>query len=562
MPAPSTLILGAIVAALVFATLLYFLRKKYRQQLARAFPQPAERPVVRNGGTVIAYHPEAREIGEAILRAGGNAFDAFVATTAAENVLAEGASSLAGPLAVLVYRAQDGLVEYLDADFNDPLDPAARVTLSDPKPGRAVLVPGAPAGLEALARKYGKLPFSELLQPAIALAEDGFPVNRLMALTIAEHAKLLKKSKYGRSTFFRRGKALKVGKTIRQPEVAEFLRRLGNEGAAYVYKGDWGERFLSAVEANGGRLTPEDLRQYRVKWCRPWTATYRDHTIHSSSGHSYGGLWVLLALKTLEQMTPPAQRPYYWEDADALELMIRISHQVWSEPNIFEPGFLNDPEAVRALLTEEYAASIGERVRSKAPLNFMGAAGSHSYHIIVTDDEGNIASGTTTIEADPWAAGIFVEGIPLTSAGWIPWGTEPGERRLSLFSIHLALEDNRPRFAVGTISGSVVEASFQFLVKFIDYHMSVQDAVSTPRFGTFPGRGGGKKISLNLDRNWLDPRVDGEVVKALKARGIKFQQTGLIDTGLGVVMRLGPEKNVEGVPAPVPYLSNPFKFSA
>ena len=112
---------------------------------------------------MIAYHPKAREIGENVLASGGNAFDAFVATVVAENVLAEGASSLAGPLGVLVYRVGDKKLSYLDADFNDPLESAGRWTADDPKPGKTALVPGAPAGLEALANEYGSIPFAKLL---------------------------------------------------------------------------------------------------------------------------------------------------------------------------------------------------------------------------------------------------------------------------------------------------------------------------------------------------------------------------------------------------------------
>lgn len=543
--------------ALALGALFYFVRKRYLRKLARAFAQPAEHPIIRRDGCVIAYHPKAREIGEAILRAGGNAFDAFVATAAAENVLAEGASSLAGPLGVLIYCAKERQVEYLDADFNDPLDPDGRATSNDRQLGKAILVPGAPAGLEALATKYGRLPFSELLQPAIALAEDGFPVNRIMAALIAARRKFLEKTDYGRNTFLSGGKAPKVGEILTQPEVAYFLRRLGKEGSAYVYNGDWGDRLLSIVKAHGGRLTARDLTEYEVKWCVPWTTTHRNYTIHSCSGQSYGGLWALLALKTLEHATLPLSN-HYWENADALEQIVRISHQVWSEPGLFDSCVLRDPKIVQRLLAAEHTDSIWKRIVNKVPLNFMGVAGGHSYQIIVTDAEGNIASGTTTIQSDPWGDGLFVEGIPLSSAGRIPWHTKPGQRRLSPFSIHVVLEGEQPRFAVGGISNSVVEASFQFLVKLIDYQMSVRDTVSTPRFGTFPIRRLAWVPLVRLDRNWLDPRIDGTIVKTLKARGLKFQQTGLVDTGLGAVLRIEPGGEVEGITAPVPYFSSPF----
>lgn len=554
------LLLILVVTCLTLGLIaLYFSQQAAtQQQLTRSFHQPADRSAAgRNGGLVLAYHPQARQIGEAVLEAGGNAFDAFVATVAAENVLAEGASSLAGPLGVLLYRAQDNQVTYLDADFNDPLDPDGLWTSDDPRLGKTAVVPGAPAGLEALATAYGRTDFAQLLQPAIELAEHGFPINKLMAGFIARHAKALKKTRYGRQTFFARGEPLTAGDVLRQPELAHFLRGLAGEGAAHVYHGSWGESFLSLVAENGGRLTESDLAEYAVKWREPWTTTYRDCLLFSSSGRSYGGLWALLALKTLEHTTLSAER-HYSRDVDDLEQLIRIARQVWSEPDLLDYRALDDPETVYAMLTAEHTGRIWGKVQDKVAPHIMESVGSHSYHVIVTDREGNIANGTTTIESEPWAEGLFVEGVVLPSSGIIPWHTEPGARRLSPFSIHLALRDSRPCFAVGSISNSVVETSFQFLVNLIDYGMSARDAISTPRFGTFPYRGTAKKPVLRLDTNWLDPRVPSSTVKTLKARGIKVEQRGVVDTGLGAVARILPESTFDGAIAPVPYVSNPF----
>src|SRR4051794_7154193 len=111
----------------------------------RSFGQPPEEPAERDGAIVVAFHPQVQDIGHAILDAGGNAFDAFVAVAAAENVIAEGASTLAGPLGVLGYVSAQEKHFYLDADFNDPLDPDWHWRARMPHDGRAVLVPGAPA---------------------------------------------------------------------------------------------------------------------------------------------------------------------------------------------------------------------------------------------------------------------------------------------------------------------------------------------------------------------------------------------------------------------------------
>ena len=522
------------------------------QPLPPFFVQPADTPIVRSNAIVVAHHPRLRAIGHSVLEEGGNAFDAFVAVTAAQNVMAEGACSLAGPLGVLTYTASDGHLGYLDADFNDPLDPAWRWDAKMPKDGRTVLVPGAPAGLEALAKRYGTRSLSELLQPAIELAEEGLPVSRLLATFIKWRSSILKRSDYGRDTFFDEGgKPLQIGQTLRQPEVASFLSNLAAEGSQYVYSGRWGRSFLDFVGQRNGVLSRADLRHYRVHWEQPWTAAYRGHRLYSSSGRSYGGVWGLLALKTLEHGSL-ADMGHYSEDAAALELLVLIARRVWSEEWILDPHALDDRELVESRLTERYTDQLWHEVANDLRGQVVTAAQAHSYHVVVADGAGNVASGTTTIESDPWGEGMFVEGLPLSTAGAIPWSTAPGERRLSPFALHLAFQDDRLSFAAGGISNSVVEASFQFLVNLIDYGLPVGEAATMPRFGTFPS-----KRKLDMSKNWLDPRIDASIVTELKGR-LRFEQRGVVDTGSGVVLAAAPDGTLAGMPVPIPYIADPF----
>lgn len=518
------------------------------------FAQPGEPPRLRRGGHVVCYHPRCREIGEAILAAGGNAFDAFVATTAAENVLSEGASSLAGALGVLIYRAEDGQVSYLDADHNDPLNPGALWTADNPAAGKAALVPGAPAALAALALKYGHLPLDVLLAPAIALAEEGFPVGRLMAATIAHRARILQRTEYGRLTYLPHGKPLQPGDTLRLPSMAAWLRSFAKQGPGYIYEGDFGRKFIKTVRAEGGQLSEADLAAYRERWCVPWTATFRNVTLHSCSGRTYGGLWTLLALKALEHAATQ-ENLHYTQDADALERLIRIAREVWSERFIFEDIVEEDPTTVQSRLTGDYAATIWERVVKQNPALALPRGGTHSFHIIATDDDGNIASGTTTAQSDPWGDGIFVEGLLLTTAGRLPFSTGPGRRRLSPFSVHLALLKGQPLFSVGAISNSVAEAAFQLIVNLIDYRLPLHTVVQSPRFGTFPPN---RRQMPRLDRNWIDPRIDRKIVRTLRKRGIKLHSRGLVDTGLGTVLSFYDGQTSEGGTLPIPYTAQPF----
>jgi gamma-glutamyltranspeptidase len=296
-----------------------------------------------------------------------------------------------------------------------------------------------------------------------------------------------------------------------------------------------------------------------VRWANPWTTSYRGLTVHACSGRSYGGLWTLLALKTLENIMLP-QYPHYSADAELLTLMIRIAREVWSEQFIFEDVVENDPAEVQRRLTADHARQIWRRIIEKAPAANPDARGSHSYHIITTDSDGNVASGTTTIEAEPWGDGIFVEGLPLTTAGRVPLSTAPGRRRMSPFAMLLLTHEGRPRFSVGGISNSVGEAAFQLVVNLVDYGLPPGEAVSLPRFGTFPAVMSGDLLLGRSERNWLDPRIERRIVRKLRANGIKVKQGGTVDTGLGAVLAIHPD-GTEGVTVPLPYIANPFGSS-
>jgi gamma-glutamyltranspeptidase/glutathione hydrolase len=548
-----------------------------REQLFSNFEyQPEPAMVSRDAGhSVAAIHPRVREVGMEVLRSGGNAYDAFVASVFAEYVIAEGGSSLAGPLGVLVYDAPSRRTEYLDADFNTPLDPKAIWTKDDmERPGKAVLVPGAPAGLEELAKR-GKLGWARLLEPAIELATTGFKVSNLYAGILQEFEPTVGASDYGKRLFFKNGSLLKPGNLLSQPELAGFLRNLQKDGAAYMYTGPWAARFLDVVRSKGGRLTEEDLRSYRAKWMEPWRVNYRGYEVVASSGRSYGGPWSLLVLKALEHANLKSLG-HPSVSATALEVMIRTARQAWATEWLFDcltlasknpPCTLADPDTVRARFDAD-GSKIWSKVTARMSSLPKSQAGSHSYHIIVVDREGNVVAGTHTIEGGAWGDGIFVEGVPLSHAGMVQWSTKPGQRRLSPLTMHFVFREGQLLFAEGSISNSIVETSVQLLVNLIDYGLPVDEAVTRPRFGTFPStteRG----LDVDWSRNWLSPDVSEDIVKKLADHDIKVWNKGIVDTGLGTVVRLragtqafANASEIEATFTPFPYVVDAFGFGS
>jgi gamma-glutamyltranspeptidase / glutathione hydrolase len=522
-------------------------------------PAPAAR-LTGDRSIVVAYHPLAREAGERMYRQGGNAFDAFVAATLAECVLAEGASSLAGSLGALLYDAKSKATWYLDADFNDPIDPGARWQASKPGAGSAVLVPGVIAGLEAMSKRFGKLGFSKATVPAFELAKNGFPLNPLYSGFIVWRRTVLERSEYGRRTFLPNGRPLQTGDMLVQPEVAELLTHLGQEGSAWMYSGEWGRQFLEAVKKAGGALTADDLKRYEPIWAEPRATDYRGHRIQTSSSRSYGGVWLLMALNIASHTNMSSARA--WESADALERDLRITRMVWSQPWIIDFRALDDRELVARRLRRDDALPLWKQVEAQQEgERGPPKRGSHSYQIVTADAEGNVVSGTHTINAEPWAEGLFVQGVPLTSGGMIPWQTRPGERRLSGFTNFFVWGDERIQYAGGTISNSLAEAAFQFVVNLVDHRLPAETAVSVPRFGTFPMDAGASGLTFAFDTNWLDPRIDSSFVRQLAQRGLKLRQSGIVDTGLGAVLD-AREPRLAGAVAPVPYVASAFDTAA
>lgn len=496
---------------------------------------------------VVTYQERATDVGYQILQQGGNAFDAFVASTAAQYVLAAGVTSFSGPLGALIYDAKSKKVIFLDATFNDPLDPRHKWDAANPQFGAAVLVPGAVAGLEAISKKYGKLPFKTVLAPAIEIAEKGFPLDDEYAgLLRSDYGKNLKRSPYALKTYFRDGVPLQKGETLRLPVVAEFLRKLSLHGSQYVYRGQWAKDCLKAVNSQGGHLTAKDFSSYKPLWTEPVSAEYRGYKIYSPA--IYGGVHTLLSLRVFEHADVKKFGQHYSSNAEGLATLTSVYDQVLIEPWLNDDEKVKDAGFVANKLTDETAKNIWKRVEDKVVGSGQSSPGSHSYHIVIIDREGNAITGTNTIESFPWGNDIFVEGIPLTASGSLPFATKPGQRRKSPLSMQIGFKDDQLKFAVGAFSASLLPAEFQYIVNIVDYDLSANDVVSYPRFGSRAWDFQTGKASTAF---WLDRRVDKAIVKTLADRRMQFTQDGYIDTGLGSVALMGADGMKTGATAPM-----------
>ena len=295
---------------------------------------------------IAACHSRSVDIGLDILRQGGNATDAFIAVTFADYVQSPGASSLGGPLGVLVYRAEDQKVDSLVAPLKTVQSPTGQWRSGDTAQGKQVLIPGALAGLEALHTKYGKLPWRDLVTPAANLARDGFTVDYMYAAIVSAYAATIKHSPYGAATYFHAdGTPVTAGETLKLPVIADTLDAIAAKGAGYMYTGSWAVEAVRSLTAEGGEMTLKDLADYKPEWSQPLHIVYRGRDIYALSGHNSGGARLLLALKVL-QHTDITAIGHYSESLDSLETMIRISRVVTTEPSLGAQSFFDDPPSL------------------------------------------------------------------------------------------------------------------------------------------------------------------------------------------------------------------------
>ena len=498
---------------------------------------------------VLSYNSPARAAAKQILERGGNAFDAYVAATFVEYVIAPGVTSMAGPLSTLIYEQSSGRVRYLDGDFNAVRDPQGAWSPDDSSAGKAVLIPGAVKALEMIANDCGNLPFSDLLLPAIQLAKEGFRIDATYAAIVTYRQSVLLVSSYGRETYFdSNSQPLSVGALQRQPSVARFLEQLAQNGSEYMYRGDWAVRAVQTIDAAGGRATAADFDTYRSTWVEPRLSDYRGYSIYGAPGRSIGGLHSMLGLKVLE-LAPFSTAKHFSTDPNGLELLVRISRYMYGTISNFTLEQLDYPGEIDRWFTAPYVQEMWRQISTQHEVA-QGSTlrGSHSFHIIVADKWGNVVTGTNTINSLPWGDGLFVDGIALNAGGKVALKSRAGERTTSDRAMHIVFKDNQFVMATGAFNSSLMPANFQFLINALDYKLEPLEAVSKPRFGGFPLDF--DTLAVDASKNYLDPRIPRPVIDELNRRGLQFQIAGHIDTGDGGIAIRMPNGSYSGAYSP------------
>lgn len=463
-----------------------------------------------NKASVSCAHPLASMVGAAIMKQGGNAFDAVIATQLALAVVYPGAGNIGGG-GFLVGHTPAGKNITIDYRETAPskgsrdmyLDSAGKVI-----PNLSVLghlangVPGTIAGLFATL-PYAKLPMKTLIQPAIDIAEFGFVITEREAAGLNATRESFVKNSTMPTAFVKEGK-WKAGDTLVQKELAETLKRVRDLGQKGFYEGKTADLIVAEMQRGKGIISKADLKNYKAKARTALTFNYKDYSIIGMPPPSSGGIIVLQMMKMI------AQKPiasYGFQSTKAVQLMVEVERRAYADraAHLGDPDFWKVP--LKTLADNTYLKNrMADYDSTKATPSTAIKAGiihesDETTHISVMDAAGNMVSVTTTLNGGYGSrtvvggAGFLMNnemddfsvkpGVPnmYGAVGGEANAIQPNKRMLSSMTPTLVLKKGKPYIVCGTPGGTTIPTSvFQTLVNLLEFNMSAEDAVNKPKF--------------------------------------------------------------------------------
>ena len=521
--------------------------------------------IITKNAMVVCAREEASKIGVEIMKKGGNAFDAMIATDLALAVAYPFAGNIGGG-GFLVYRTNDGKVGTLDYREKAPLatyrnfylDKNENIIPQKSTVGaNAVGIPGTIAGLFKVHQKFGTIPFEELIQPAIDLAKKGVVVTKKQAFAFNKYKKYFEKAN-NRVIFL--SKKWKKGDTIKYIKLAETLERIRDNGRDEFYKGKTAEMIVNYIQDLDGVITKEDLEKYEAKWREPISFKYKDATIYSMSLPSSGGICMAQILKSIE---PYNIKQYKHNSVKYIQLITESARRAYAD----RAHFLGDSDfihiAIDSLISPEY---LNHRMKKfswkKANTSteishgeLTGWESDETTHYSIVDAFGNAVAVTTTLNSAFGSkvyvkdAGFFLNNEmddfsikPGTANSYGLIGAEansvaPEKRMLSSMSPTIVEQDGELKMVLGSPGGSTIITSvMQNILNIVDYNMGMQESVSLPRF----------------HHQWLpdnikfEPNFDKTIFPNLELLGYKIDQSNAPVIGKVDAILVLPNGNLEG----------------
>lgn len=512
------------------------------------FAQSGKTPAPAENGMVVTSHYLASEVGRDILKKGGNAIDASVATAFALAVTLPSAGNIGGG-GFLVYYGDDGKKTTFNFREKAPLTAHEKMFLG--KDGKikdnsnhegllATGVPGTVAGLYLAHQKMGKLPWADLVAPAVKLAKEGFPAtyrNERFVHFIAKN-----KSNYPSTakTFLKDGKIpYKPGEIWKQPDLAETLKRIQENGADGFYKGTTAKLIADFMKKNGGIITEKDLEKYRAQELKPVLGTYRGYEIVGMPPPSSGGIALVEMLNIVEGYNLSEMGH---NSAASLHVITEAMRRAFADRAEFVGDADFNPNLpLEKLTSKEHANNLRAKIDlKKASLSdsthfnakHLKPESPETTHISVVDKDGNAVSLTYTLE-NSYGNKIVVEGagfllnnemgdfnpIPgyTNSRGLIgtkPNLVQPEKRMLSSMTPTIVAKDGKPILVIGSPGGrTIINTVLQVILNMIDFNMNIAQAVEAPRVHHqwFPNRTSFERHGISPDTQKLYKALGHEV---------------------------------------------------
>ena len=529
---------GALLAGTAMAQTVPF--EPYRGDRSTGWVGQTRSEVMGLNGMVATSQPLASEAGIEVLHAGGNAFDAAVATAAAINVVEPEATGMGGDMFVIAWVAKEHRLVALDGAGRAPmaatLEHYRKAFGTDlPEEGiQSAVVPGAVDGWTTLLGRYGKVPLTTVLAPAIRLAEQGFPISQRIGTEWVMSADLLAKDPDTSAIYLNHGKSWGWGDIFRNPDLGKALRLVAAGGRDAFYKGPIAQAIVAKSKATGGLFELSDFDRIHARWVDPISTTFNGYTVHEMPP-STQGFAVLEILNLVEQcparlgLSPQAINP---RSADFWHLVIEAKKIAYGDLRRTngDPDFAQVP--VAKLISKEYAASQCHRIdmhraaaldKSEQPLG--GTA-----YITTADAEGNVVSFIYSVY------NFFGSGVTVPGYGFVlndraaafsldpasPNVIAPGKRPFYTIIPGFVTKDDKPFAAFGVMYGDQqAQGQAQVLINMLQFGANPQAAGDAARFAH----------SQATNRLQLESELFNAIGADLKARGHDVHSANGFDMG-------------------------------
>lgn len=473
-------------------------------------------PTIDDDGMVVSQRKIASEVGAQILKKGGNAIDAAVATGLALAVVLPRAGNLGGGGFMIVHLAKEN--KTIAIDYREKAPSAADRDLFldengdyDKKKAQFSLlsagVPGSVAGFHHALTKYGTITWQEALEPAIKLAEQGFEIPHDLANTLASerYRKRLSSNPAAAKVFFKKDKSIySAGETLVQTDLAWTLKQLSKNGPDAFYKGEIAKLIVQEMEANGGLITLEDLKNYNIAERKPLVGQYKNFEIVSMPPSSSGGTHLIQMLNMLEEF--PIKEMGFGS-ADSIHILAEVMKRAYADRSKYlgDSDFYKVPSS---LTSKDYAKALNKdiSVEEITPSSEVEPGNPYPYespdttHFSVMDQYGNAVSNTYTLNFS-YGSGMMIPGTgmlinnemddfsskPGTPNGYGLLGSEanaiePNKRPLSSMTPTIIFKDNEPYMVFGSPGGSrIITTVLQVAMNVMEHDMNIAQAVHSPR---------------------------------------------------------------------------------